>query len=386
MQGASLLPGNADPLIAAALVQTREALGQPLGDPPIALRLPRGFRDAAADGLPTPDSTLRLDDYSPDVRQVNLLGELLRHVHLSVDPSRPRITLHHLDFRYSHALAPDAITAHRIYSVSRPPASVFAGRQLDLVHRWAELRNERLPEILTQLAVPLPYWAAILDLNPSSYPHTLELLSLGLALAYQINQPSKHLLACPRPVDYSPSIQPVIQAGRFCSFPGGHALEGFLVARLLAMLAGPAAAANPSGLGQLDTQLQRLAARIANNRVVAGVHFPIDAIPGRMAGECLAEYLRFRCLPGAPAWVPRDFDGAGLKDGDETLAKGFDRSEALGADTAAAQAQLAPYFRSNGVLPSGLPADASGTATGPSTRPSLMLAWLWQHASDEWAA
>ena len=31
-------------------------------------------------------------------------------------------------------------------------------------------------------------------------------------------------------------------------------------------------------------------------------------------------------------------------------------------------------------------ADPSGTATGPSTAPSLMLAWLWQHASDEWAA
>ena len=54
-------------------------------------------------------------------------------------------------------------------------------------------------------------------------------------------------------------------------------------------------------------QLQRIAARIAMNRVIAGVHFPVDNISGRILGQTLGEFVLARC-EGTFGWVPRAVD------------------------------------------------------------------------------
>ena len=64
---------------------------------------------------------------------------------------------------------------------------------------------------------------------------------------------------------------------------------------------------HPKGL-KLREQLQRQAIRIAVNRTIAGVHFPVDSAAGEVLGNALAEYFLSRC--GYLSQVsPRRFDG-----------------------------------------------------------------------------
>ena len=173
---------------------------------------------------------------------------------------------------------------------------------------------------------------------------------------------------------YAPGIQPIINAGRFGVFPSGHATEAFLVARLLQRLGG---AATPHDVR--ETQLQRLASRISNNRVVAGVHFPIDAPAGRMVGETLAEYLAYRS-GNAGGWTPRRFLGGVLLATDAEVVRGFNRSEPMDSDQANGN-PLPKHFAANttGLI---TPVLASSLVPGTSTG---LLAHLWGQAAKEWA-
>lgn len=205
-----------------------------------------------------------------------------------------------------------------IFKLVRPPRKCFED-QVDSVYQHIDLRPERLGEITSQIGVPMQFWASILDLNPVDHSHTLELLAVALAGLSHVNQYAKHSLACQRPVAYAPSIQPIINPRRFGAFPSGHAAEAFLVARLLQVITGQPKKrrTNLTDAYSLETHLQRLAGRIADNRVVAGVHFPMDSTAGRMVGECFADYFLFRCgaprndksLGSSDKWQALEFNG-----------------------------------------------------------------------------
>jgi hypothetical protein len=157
----------------------------------------------------------------------------------------------------------------------------------------------------------------VLDLNPTTHAKTLELLSVALLALSHVNQVAKHAFGCPRPVAYSPTIQPVINPRRFGAFPSGHAAEAFMVARLLQLLSGQPKRISKAGEESiLERSLQRIAERIATNRVIAGVHFHVDSLVGRMVGETFAEYIFHRACRTRRGgklvprgWNPRGFDG-----------------------------------------------------------------------------
>jgi hypothetical protein len=76
------------------------------------------------------------------------------------------------------------------------------------------------------------------------------------------------------------AFNPLVATPGHDSWPSGHSTESFAVARVLATLcpdAGP--------------QLRAHAARIAQNREVAGVHFPTDSAAGAVLGDTLARFV-----------------------------------------------------------------------------------------------
>ena len=218
-------------------------------------------------------------------------------------------TLWHVDVSALVANTTVTATCKPIVKLTRPPdpsaANTFWLDQLDIVNNWADLRQDRAEEIVTQLSPPLLYWATVLNLNPARRRWTLELLGAALRLANCVEMRFKHALACRRPVELSPQTQPMIPTPGHGSLPSGHATEANIVAYVLWQLV----LVNESGKSrQWLEQLMRQAARVAINRTVAGVHFPVDSAAGQVLGLTLGSYFVQRATTGGShqGWC---FDG-----------------------------------------------------------------------------
>jgi membrane-associated phospholipid phosphatase len=239
-----------------------------------------------------------------------------------------------------------------ICAITRPLPQVFR-QQLALVRAYADLRGDRIPEIIIQDADILSFFGALAHLNPSRRKHTLELLELVQSIAVVVEMQVKHLCRAARPVDWSDRVQPVIQTPDHSAFPSGHATEAFALATVLHQLR--------AGQGPEQATAQRplpleytLAHRIAANRVVAGLHFPVDSAAGALLG----------CAIGA-AIVALSTGGCALRTGYGGLT-----DPALGGDEDFSMTWLGAHLRAGSV-----PAAADA-----------VLADVWAGAAAEWRA
>jgi hypothetical protein len=171
---------------------------------------------------------------------------------------------------------------------TRPSIDVFK-TQLELVMRRARLRPERTPEILSQVVPQYAYWTGIVGLHPDTTPRTIEVTYIALHFVMMVCQRLKHLLACPRPNEYSPMIQPIILTPAYGAWPMGHATEAYMFRKIICALTGQGVAS------PMDEQLKLLARRISDNRVIAGVHFPVDSVAGYVLADVIGDYFIARC-------------------------------------------------------------------------------------------
>lgn len=236
--------------------------------------------------------------------------------------------------------------------LNRPNVTVFK-EQIKKVLSWADLREERAAEIVAQIDPQFAFWASVVYLHPSRTPRTLELINMAMLLAVNVEMQFKHALACWRPVEYSAQIQPIITTPGHGALPSGHATQAYTVAHVLQRLL------DLPDPHPISVQLQRQSARIATNRVVAGVHFPVDSIAGRLLGETLGEYFVARCKTSRK-WTPRFFDG--------TVMTGH---EDLMPPTQPLDGPNAPDFYK--------PFGNKESATG-----SGVLKYMWEKALKEW--
>ena len=122
-------------------------------------------------------------------------------------------------------------------------------------------------EILAQAEDATPYWANLLMTNPVACPATWLLVHIGEAVGMMVSMYFKRMFRRPRPVQVYPALMPLLLSPPHASFPNAHALQSFLMSRLLEKV-------------RLDVkpQLDALAMRVAVNREIAGVHYPSDRV------------------------------------------------------------------------------------------------------------
>ena len=105
----------------------------------------------------------------------------------------------------------------------------------------------------------------------------------------------KFLASLPRPTAFAQQLMPMIATPEHSTYPSGHATEAFALATVLSALevagagnTAPVAAVLTRVLGSAASDpamlAYRLAARIADNRTVAGLHFPVDSAHGALLG------------------------------------------------------------------------------------------------------
>lgn len=294
----------ADPVLSAAVIATRDALLSEVpikhlgkdGDRRDGVAFPRA---ANREDLPTENHHPDLFTYGTQVRSSLALFELSSSVAFRFD--KPKAIL--------ESINPKSKSRAVLVTMERPTRTYFEG-QLQLVDSWSSRRDVRAAEIITQVAPPLPYFAALLNMQAGRHRRTLEFVNAALQFTYAVCMQFKHALACPRPSEYSVGVQTMIEVPMHPTLPAGHAAEAHVTATLLAALTG----VEPDS--KTDAMLRRLAHRIAENRLVAGVHFPVDLTAGRLLGDALGSYVLARC--GAERkWTGGSFapTGAGEEQG-----------------------------------------------------------------------
>jgi len=301
---------------------------------------------------PAFDDPANLKRWADAPRVAAVLSEVFEGLGYDTDAARKSASL-----RFSHGQR-----SHPLVQLTGPDEPLLQG-QLELVAAYAELRPDRAVEVVDQLGFPVPFWGSVLGLTAHRHGKTLALLDVAFSLAVSVEQRFKQIFATPRPVAFSPQIQPMVPTPGHGAWPRGHATEAFLAATLLQALldaAMPSKKKHPGNGEASREQLQRLAARIAVNRTVAGLHYPVDSAAGRLLGTALGEYLVARAQ------------------GSAVHARGFDSALFVEPDGAPKDFSLHDPMDH----PSGHAYTRSPKAQPVAQAP--LLAWLWEEALQEW--
>ncbi len=217
-----------------------------------------------------------------------------------------------------------ALKGKPLVTLEAPDSAHLAAKQMTYLRSYADLRQDRLNEIILQTGDIQSFFGLVGYLAPDATKWTLALNQAMLRLCTMIEMPLKHGFDVARPIAMSRRVQPVIQTPGHGSWPSGHATEAFACATLLSrlFLDGPVDPVEQIAAG---SEIYRHAERIAMNRTVAGVHFPTDSMAGAVLGVTVAE-AAVNLLDGEKETPTRRFAGAGYA-GDFTLAR---MTEALG--------------------------------------------------------
>ncbi|MEM7709786.1 MAG: phosphatase PAP2 family protein, partial [Pseudomonadota bacterium] len=171
---------------------------------------------------------------------------------------------------------------------------------LAVILGYADLRLDRAAEIVAQRGDVISFISASLPLDAVRTPRTIELLLAAQRMTEGVLQAMKVRLGVPRPSLMHPAVQPMIATPTHDAYPSGHATQSFMCAQVLRVLMGRA---RHEHVGQGDDSatdratrdyIDRTAARVTQNRTVAGLHYPADNASGAVLGRQMALHFLAR--------------------------------------------------------------------------------------------
>lgn len=141
-------------------------------------------------------------------------------------------------------------------------------------------REDRFAECFHQQDAEgcISYWMAMLRLDPAKQPATYQLIRVARKIGEMVVMCLKAHFNADRPSQICPLIVPMFDPPRTASYPAGHALQSYLISCLLRRVMGDYFPQSPRPLSWKEEHkgLFALARRVADNRVIAGVHYDID--------------------------------------------------------------------------------------------------------------
>jgi hypothetical protein len=158
------------------------------------------------------------------------------------------------------------------------------GAQLRRILEVSDERDKRYAEIIDQHGAEgaIKYWLRMLEINPATAPATHQLIRIGRRIGEHVVMCLKEHYQEARPSQVCPAIMPLIEVPNHPSFPAGHALQSHLISKCLE------AAKRSRNQPEMLFNLSR---RVAENRVIAGLHYPLDNEAGVVAAEACFELL-----------------------------------------------------------------------------------------------
>lgn len=306
-----------------------------------------------APDLPTIDDAAQMSRWETWVRAYTALAELLQGISFQTTSTADTPDGYQV-LAYGQMLA----------TIKRPDKTKTFERQIPLVLSWSELRLERATEIMAQIDPQYAFWSSIVGMRSDRHRYTFELINIMLQFCVYIEMRFKHALGCWRPVEYNAQVQPMLSTPGHGSFPSGHATQAYAVAYLLKRLLNLKPNPDPKHASTID-QLDRQAARIATNRVIAGVHFPVDSMAGRMLGVALGEYFVGRCGVATPTnMISRTFNASVV-------------------DNASGPTEFNPFTDEQDLDPT-VPGTVYSAVQGTQIPSSTLLKQVWGAARCEW--
>ena len=153
------------------------------------------------------------------------------------------------------------------------------------------------------------YWLGLLGIDPARHPATYLMVRVGRRVGEYVVMCLKDQFRSPRPSQLCPSIMPMIDAPATPSFPAGHAVQSYLISYLLAGSLPKLPNHDLNDVENPTGALFDLAARVSQNRIVAGIHYQTDIDAGKaVARECYKQLQTVTSLWGNKAKGQKDED------------------------------------------------------------------------------